>query len=167
METYNSRLEGYECMTALEVIEHLDPHVLSRFGVVTMGTYRPRLLLVTTPVSGVGHSFSSGKRTTGEIVGEWHVDAAFAVDAWGSSSSAAYCVRICHASVNMALVVITHCRPPSQFILGIQLWKHPLTHRTSISTLNSPVHMITSMLQRVLLIQQGELGVYSGGLPQA
>jgi len=36
----------------LEVIEHLDPNVLSRFGVVTMGTYRPRLLLVTTPVSG-------------------------------------------------------------------------------------------------------------------
>jgi len=38
-------------MTALEVIEHLDPHILSRFGVVTMGTYRPRILLVTTPVS--------------------------------------------------------------------------------------------------------------------
>jgi hypothetical protein len=51
MERYNSRLEGYEAMTALEVIEHLDPHILSRFGVVTMGTYRPRILLVTTPVS--------------------------------------------------------------------------------------------------------------------
>ena len=38
-------------MTALEVIEHLDPHILSRFAVVTMGTYRPRILLVTTPVS--------------------------------------------------------------------------------------------------------------------
>lgn len=50
MERYNSRLEGYEAMTALEVIEHLDPHILSRFGVVTMGTYRPRILLVTTPV---------------------------------------------------------------------------------------------------------------------
>ena len=51
MERYNSRLEGYEAMTALEVIEHLDPHILSRFAVVTMGTYRPRILLVTTPVS--------------------------------------------------------------------------------------------------------------------
>lgn len=51
MERYNSRLEGYEAITALEVIEHLDPHILSRFGVVTMGTYRPRILLVTTPVS--------------------------------------------------------------------------------------------------------------------
>ena len=50
MERYNSRLEGYEAITALEVIEHLDPHILSRFGVVTMGTYRPRILLVTTPV---------------------------------------------------------------------------------------------------------------------
>lgn len=51
MERYNSRLEGYEAITALEVVEHLDPHILSRFGVVTMGTYRPRILLVTTPVS--------------------------------------------------------------------------------------------------------------------
>ena len=51
IEKYNSRLEGYEAITCLEVIEHLDPNVLSRFGVVTMGTYRPRLLLVTTPVS--------------------------------------------------------------------------------------------------------------------
>jgi hypothetical protein len=51
IENYNSRLEGYEAITMLEVIEHLEPHVLSRFGVVTMGTYRPRLLLVTTPVS--------------------------------------------------------------------------------------------------------------------
>ncbi|ORX38723.1 hypothetical protein BD324DRAFT_577826 [Kockovaella imperatae] len=49
IEKYNARLEGYEAITCLEVIEHLDPNVLSRFGVVTMGTYRPRLLLVTTP----------------------------------------------------------------------------------------------------------------------
>lgn len=49
MERYNSRLEGYEAIVALEVIEHLDPNILSRFGVVTMGTYRPRILLVTTP----------------------------------------------------------------------------------------------------------------------
>ena len=49
IEKYNASLEGYEAMVALEVIEHLQPDVLSRFGVVTMGTYRPRLLLVTTP----------------------------------------------------------------------------------------------------------------------
>lgn len=44
-------MEGYEAITCLELIEHLDPNVLSRFGVVTMGTYRPRLMLITTPVS--------------------------------------------------------------------------------------------------------------------
>ncbi|KAK4687932.1 small RNA 2'-O-methyltransferase, partial [Tremellales sp. Uapishka_1] len=49
IERYNSRLEGYDAIVALEVVEHLDPKVLSRFGVVTMGTYKPRLLLVTTP----------------------------------------------------------------------------------------------------------------------
>ena len=51
IERYNSRLEGHEAITALELVEHLDPNVLSRFGVVTMGTYRPRILLVTTPVN--------------------------------------------------------------------------------------------------------------------
>ncbi|BEI79935.1 hypothetical protein CcaverHIS002_0104640 [Cutaneotrichosporon cavernicola] len=49
IELYNSRLEGYEAIVALEVIEHLEPNLLSRFGVVTMGTYRPKLLLVSTP----------------------------------------------------------------------------------------------------------------------
>lgn len=49
IELYNERLEGYEAIVALEVIEHLEPQLLSRFGVVTMGTYRPRLLLVSTP----------------------------------------------------------------------------------------------------------------------
>lgn len=51
IESYNQHLEGYEAMVALEVIEHLDPNVLSRFGVVSLGTYRPRLLLISTPVS--------------------------------------------------------------------------------------------------------------------
>ncbi|KAK8854967.1 hypothetical protein IAR55_003707 [Kwoniella newhampshirensis] len=46
---YNAKLEGYEAVVALELIEHLDPNVLSRFGVVTMGTYKPKLLLVSTP----------------------------------------------------------------------------------------------------------------------
>lgn len=50
IDKYNSKMEGYEAITCLEVIEHLDPNLLSRFGVNTMGTYRPRLLLVTTPV---------------------------------------------------------------------------------------------------------------------
>ena len=65
MERYNSRLEGYEAITSLEVIEHLDPHILSRFGVVTMGTYRPRILLVTTPVSSnSGNHTVSGSQLT-------------------------------------------------------------------------------------------------------
>ncbi|OCF57476.1 hypothetical protein L486_04934 [Kwoniella mangroviensis CBS 10435] len=49
IEKYNSKLEGYEAIVLLEVVEHLDPDVLNRFGVVTFGTYRPQLLLVTTP----------------------------------------------------------------------------------------------------------------------
>ncbi|EKD02606.1 hypothetical protein A1Q2_03032 [Trichosporon asahii var. asahii CBS 8904] len=49
IERYNSRFEPYEALVMLEVIEHLEPQLLSRFGVVTLGTYRPKLLLVSTP----------------------------------------------------------------------------------------------------------------------
>ncbi|WVW85856.1 hypothetical protein I302_107894 [Kwoniella bestiolae CBS 10118] len=49
IEKYNAKLEGYEAIVLLEVVEHLDPDVLNRFGVVTFGTYRPKVLLVTTP----------------------------------------------------------------------------------------------------------------------
>ena len=63
IEKYNSRFEGYEAIMCLEVIEHLDPTVLSRFGVVTMGTYRPRLLLVTTPVGTLSVSHASPNDT--------------------------------------------------------------------------------------------------------
>ncbi|WVF72587.1 hypothetical protein IAT40_007404 [Kwoniella sp. CBS 6097] len=49
IEKYNAHLEGFEAITLLEVIEHLEPDVLDRFGVVTFGTYRPKLLLITTP----------------------------------------------------------------------------------------------------------------------
>lgn len=67
IERYNSRLEGYEAIVALELIEHLEPHLLSRFGVVTLGTYQPKLLLVSTPVRIVSPFFfvcssSSSKR---------------------------------------------------------------------------------------------------------
>ncbi|WWC90935.1 uncharacterized protein L201_005873 [Kwoniella dendrophila CBS 6074] len=49
IEKYNAKLEGFEAIVLLEVVEHLDPDVLNRFGVVTFGTYRPKLMLVTTP----------------------------------------------------------------------------------------------------------------------
>jgi hypothetical protein len=51
IQRFNGRLEGHEAIVALELVEHLEPHILSRFGVVTLGTYRPKLMLVSTPVS--------------------------------------------------------------------------------------------------------------------
>ncbi|RXK38257.1 hypothetical protein M231_04429 [Tremella mesenterica] len=49
IERFNSHLEVFEAIVALEVIEHLQPHTLSRFGVVILGTYRPKVLLISTP----------------------------------------------------------------------------------------------------------------------
>jgi hypothetical protein len=46
---FNEELNDYQCMTALEVIEHLPEHTLQRFGAIVLGEYRPSLLLVTTP----------------------------------------------------------------------------------------------------------------------
>lgn len=51
VEVYNDELEGYEAHACLDVIQHLNPTVLSRIEVVLMGTYRPRLMLVTMTVS--------------------------------------------------------------------------------------------------------------------
>ncbi|KAL7423523.1 hypothetical protein Q5752_001103 [Cryptotrichosporon argae] len=65
IERYNSRFEGYECITSLEVIEHLQPEVLSKFGVTTMGTYRPRLMLVTTPNFDFNAKFQRGEELRG------------------------------------------------------------------------------------------------------
>ncbi|KAK6091031.1 hypothetical protein MT418_008396 [Batrachochytrium dendrobatidis] len=45
----DERLVGFDAMTCLEVIEHLDPPVLATFPAIVLGLYRPSLLIVSTP----------------------------------------------------------------------------------------------------------------------
>lgn len=48
---FNDEFCSCEAIVALEVIEHLEQHVLDKFAPMILGEYRPRLLLVTTPSS--------------------------------------------------------------------------------------------------------------------
>lgn len=45
----NDTLAGFDAAVMLETIEHIDPNKLSRVEQTVFGSYRPRLLLVTTP----------------------------------------------------------------------------------------------------------------------
>jgi len=49
LEAYNQEFKGIECITAMEVIEHIPDNILPLFAPMLLGTYRPRLFLVTTP----------------------------------------------------------------------------------------------------------------------
>jgi 2-polyprenyl-3-methyl-5-hydroxy-6-metoxy-1,4-benzoquinol methylase len=42
---------GYECITAIEVIEHLHPEELKAFPKTVFGKYRPKLVIISTPNS--------------------------------------------------------------------------------------------------------------------
>ncbi|RKO88535.1 hypothetical protein BDK51DRAFT_12385, partial [Blyttiomyces helicus] len=45
----DDRLLGFDAISCVEVVEHLDPPVLAAFPAATLGGYRPRLMIVTTP----------------------------------------------------------------------------------------------------------------------
>ncbi|PFH48761.1 hypothetical protein AMATHDRAFT_109204, partial [Amanita thiersii Skay4041] len=49
LETINNEFVNIECIVGTEVIEHLTPDVFPLFAPVLLGTYHPRLLLITTP----------------------------------------------------------------------------------------------------------------------
>lgn len=49
LEVVNPEFIGTECITAMEVIEHLPPQVFPTFAPTILGIYHPKYLLVTTP----------------------------------------------------------------------------------------------------------------------
>ncbi|KAF7723524.1 Small RNA 2'-O-methyltransferase [Apophysomyces ossiformis] len=55
------RLFGYEAIICSEVIEHLYPSTLDRLFEVTLGSYNPRLLILTTPNAEYNIHFKSLK----------------------------------------------------------------------------------------------------------
>ncbi|KAG7571116.1 hypothetical protein FFLO_00941 [Filobasidium floriforme] len=49
LEKHNQRLEGFEAITGLEIIEHLNGPSLAVFPQMIFGTFRPKVVLITTP----------------------------------------------------------------------------------------------------------------------
>ncbi|OBZ72388.1 Small RNA 2'-O-methyltransferase [Grifola frondosa] len=49
LDSVNPEFVGFECICAMEVIEHLPEDVLADFAPIMLGIYHPRLLLITTP----------------------------------------------------------------------------------------------------------------------
>lgn len=45
----DDRLKGYEAITCLEVIEHLNPDMLAKIPEILFGIYQPRLVIISTP----------------------------------------------------------------------------------------------------------------------
>ncbi|KAJ3086379.1 Small RNA 2'-O-methyltransferase [Quaeritorhiza haematococci] len=57
---------GFDAIACVEVVEHLDPPVLAAFPEVTLGTYRPRVMVVTTPNAEFNVNFPNLKYGTPE-----------------------------------------------------------------------------------------------------
>ncbi|KAJ3216467.1 Small RNA 2'-O-methyltransferase [Dinochytrium kinnereticum] len=49
LASYDPRLEEYEGIACVEVIEHLDPDTLRSFPAVVFGLYRPKVAVISTP----------------------------------------------------------------------------------------------------------------------
>ncbi|KAI5452046.1 hypothetical protein NCC49_000989 [Naganishia albida] len=49
LEKHNRRLEGFEAIVALELVEHLDGPSFRMFPQMVFGTFRPRIVLISTP----------------------------------------------------------------------------------------------------------------------
>jgi 2-polyprenyl-3-methyl-5-hydroxy-6-metoxy-1,4-benzoquinol methylase len=47
--TVDARLQKYDCITMLEVIEHMDDDVLGQVPKVVFGIYQPELVIISTP----------------------------------------------------------------------------------------------------------------------
>ena len=45
----DARLKGADVVTAIELVEHLDPDVLSRFPQIVFGFIKPKLVVISTP----------------------------------------------------------------------------------------------------------------------
>ncbi|KNC99534.1 uncharacterized protein SPPG_04924 [Spizellomyces punctatus DAOM BR117] len=76
VDQLDKSLTGFDAITSVEVIEHLDPPVLAAFPAVTLGGYRPRIMVVTTPNGDFNVNFPDLKWGTPEA-GFRHYDHRF------------------------------------------------------------------------------------------
>ncbi|KAJ3144266.1 Small RNA 2'-O-methyltransferase [Geranomyces variabilis] len=88
------RLSGFEAIASIEVVEHLPADVLAAFPRVTLGEYRPKIMVVTTPNADFNVNFTDLQHGTPEKPFR-HWDHKFEwtraeFQAWASTAAAEY-----------------------------------------------------------------------------
>ncbi|CAG8615998.1 7748_t:CDS:2 [Ambispora leptoticha] len=68
VDVADRRLCGYEAIVCLEVVEHLDPPILDKFFEIVLGTYKPKILIVSTPNVEFNRYFPQLKYGTPEAI---------------------------------------------------------------------------------------------------
>lgn len=68
IEFVDERFASIQCMTSLEVIEHLEQPILDSFTKNVFGAYRPKLVIITTPNAEYNVYFPDLKYGTAEAV---------------------------------------------------------------------------------------------------
>ncbi|RIA86259.1 S-adenosyl-L-methionine-dependent methyltransferase [Glomus cerebriforme] len=49
IDVADKRFLGFDALVCMEVIEHVDPPVLDKFFDIVLGTYKPKIVIITTP----------------------------------------------------------------------------------------------------------------------
>ncbi|KAK9893735.1 hypothetical protein P389DRAFT_174580 [Cystobasidium minutum MCA 4210] len=62
LDVYNDALDNFEAFIMTEVIEHLYPKQLDKFPEILFGSYRPRIIVITTPNYDFNQYFSKAKQ---------------------------------------------------------------------------------------------------------
>ncbi len=89
----DQRLEGFDCATAVEVIEHLDPDRLAAFERVVFEFAKPQTLVITTPNTEYNIKFDNlpaGNLRHKDHRFEW---TRLEFESWAAGSSCSYPVR--------------------------------------------------------------------------
>lgn len=62
LDVYNDSLDNFEAVIMTEVIEHLYPKQLDKFPDILFGSYRPRIIVITTPNYDFNQYFAKAKQ---------------------------------------------------------------------------------------------------------
>ncbi|CAG8752049.1 25718_t:CDS:2 [Gigaspora margarita] len=94
IDVADERLLGFEALVCSEVIEHVYPPVLNKFFDVVLGTYKPKIVIVTTPNAEFNVNFPQLKYGTPEATFriddhkfEW---TRYEFQEWGNAGAAKY-----------------------------------------------------------------------------
>lgn len=68
LDVYNDALDNFEAFIMTEVIEHLYQRQLEKFPEILFGSYRPRIIVITTPNYDFNQYFGKAKQSSAEDV---------------------------------------------------------------------------------------------------